>query len=350
MDFATEINIGDRKIGPNQPPFVIAEIGSNHNGNFDRAKRMIEVAAEAGADAVKFQNLQFEKMYSSKHTKPETRELYDQIKLPPSWLPKLSGIAEDQNVIFLSTPAYLDAIDELESIDVPAYKIASAQMGTFPHLVQKAAETNKPLILSTGLSDFDEIKDRLELIYGLGNESVCVLYCVSKYPAEPSDINLNCIKKMKKEFGCLVGFSDHTRTTHLPSVALSCGTSIVEKHFTLDRDLDGPDHHFALEPDELEQMIQYIRSTENALRSRNTSQKNEQNIQQMRKEFTTKCFTRERIQAGDVIERNDLKFLRTDSDEGIPSTELSKLAGSKARRDFSSDDLIQWKDVTRDDE
>lgn len=256
--------------GKSDACFVIAEAGSNHNRNFETAKKLILAAKEARADAVKFQTYSAETLYP-KDKEPlrqigERTRPFDVIKaveLPRQWQKTLAKYAKLKNIIFMSTPFDKEAIDEVSSLS-PVIKWASPELIDRP-LLEYAAKKGKPLFISTGFYGIKEVTDALYWVQKSGNNQVVLLQCTGLYPTEFEDVNLKAMITMKNKFNVPIGFSDHTMSTITPALAVAMGAKVVEKHFTLDRKMKGPDHQFALEPDELKEMVKNIRDAEKSL-------------------------------------------------------------------------------------
>ncbi|MFC7076756.1 N-acetylneuraminate synthase family protein [Haloarcula halophila] len=257
------MQIDGRVIEPYTDAYIIAEIGSTHNGEFERAKKSIDAAAAAGADAVKFQLFRADEMY----TDAVDQEVYDhvvKIEVPYDWIPELAAHAEEQDVTFLTTPFDTESVDELDPY-VPAFKVGSSSL-SHVEFMQHLAGTGKPILASTGAQDLDDVRDARDTLTTAGCSEFAFLHCVSAYPTPLEDINVRAVATLREEFGDPVGFSDHTLDPGTaPTAAVALGASIVEKHFTLDRSQDGPDHSHSLEPDEFETMVDAIRATERAL-------------------------------------------------------------------------------------
>ena len=271
VSFRRSFEVAGRQVGDGAPAYVIAEAGANHNRDLTMAKQLIDVAAEAGADAVKFQTYTGKDLYSSKTPRFEylddersPQELLDAIALPREWQPELAEHAQHRGIVFFSSPFDREAVDGLVEVGVPALKIASFELVDLP-LISYAAQTGIPLILSTGMATYGEIEDALGAAAQTGNDQVALLRCASVYPAEPEIMNLRAMATMRDAFGVPVGLSDHTRGIAVAAAAAALGAELVEKHFTLSRELDGPDHPFAVEPEELEAMVTGIREAEAAL-------------------------------------------------------------------------------------
>jgi N-acetylneuraminate synthase/N,N'-diacetyllegionaminate synthase len=249
--------------------FIIAEIGANHNRSLALAKEMIDVAAEAGADAAKFQIYSAPTLYSAKdapglgYDGGNVTKLIESVKTPREWLPELSEYCRKRGVIFFAAPFDMAAVDELDEVS-GLFKIASFEIVDLP-LIKKAASKGKPMIIATGLADMGEIEDALGVCRELGNDNVALLQCASCYPSPASIMNLRGMETMRRAFGAPVGLSDHTLGIHISVAAVAMGASIIEKHFTMDRTMNGPDHSFAIEPDELRELVRQIREVESAL-------------------------------------------------------------------------------------
>ncbi|WP_286170386.1 pseudaminic acid synthase [Halocella sp. SP3-1] len=272
-----EIKIGNITVGNNNPTFVIAEAGSNHNGDLGQAKKLIDVAVEAKADAVKFQTFTADKIAARTDDKvmqlgdeydtaDDLYELYKELELPREWQQELRDYAQNKGIIFLSTPFDYEAVDQLEELEMPVYKIASFECIDLPFL-RYIARKCKPIILSTGMANLGEIEESLDTIYNEGNEQVILLHCGISYPMPVEDVNLAAMDTISQAFQVPVGYSDHTLGITVPVCAVARGAKVIEKHFTLDRKLPGPDHKFALEPDELTAMVKGVREAEVAIGS-----------------------------------------------------------------------------------
>lgn len=256
--------------------FVIGELSANHNGNFDLAVKTIEALAKTGADAVKVQTFKPESLtlnLRSGHFAPKTDglwrgytpwELYSEAAMPYEWQPKLKEIAEQLGLVFFSSPFDFEAVDFLESIGNPIYKIASFEITDIP-LIRYAASKGKPMIISTGVAEIEDIELALNACYDVGNTDITLLKCTSQYPASIDQANLRTIPDLKHRFGVSVGVSDHTMGSLVPIVAVSLGATVVEKHFILNRNLGGVDSTFSMEPDEFKEMVITVRNVEMSL-------------------------------------------------------------------------------------
>jgi len=342
-----DILIGNKKIGENYPTFIIVEVGSNHNRDLNQAKKLIEIAAEVEADAVKFQTYSAETMYSKKTFTPDYLEgkmeqrsvwqLIKDIELPREWQGELADYTRSHGLIFLSTSFDYQAIKELEELNVLAYKIASFEIVDLPFL-KEIAKNKKPIILSTGMASLGEIEEALNAIRDIGDNEIALLHCAINYPPPIEDLNLRAIKTLSKAFQVPVGFSDHTMSTYLPSVCVALGARIIEKHYTISRSLKGPDHKFALEPDELKLMIKNIRETEIALGS--PEKKLAESEKNLYKLARRSIIAAKKIPKGKVIEKSDLIIKRPGY--GIPPKFIDIIIGREARKDIDEDDIITW--------
>ncbi len=346
-----KIRIGDKEVGDQEPTFIIAEAGSNHNRDINQAKMLIDVAIDAKADAVKFQTYSAEKLYSKKTPKPTYLEkitrkdetiwdLIKNIELPREFQAELADYCRDNDIIFLSTPFDHEAIEELDALGVLAYKIASFEIVDIP-LLKHAANKRKPMLISTGMADIGDIEDALEAIYSAGNKQVALLHCNIGYPPPMDIVNLRAIQTMERAFDIPVGFSDHTMSTTIPAVAVAMGACIVEKHFTLDRSMHGPDHPFALEPNELEEMVKNIRDVEMALGS-GIKQRTEAE-EEMYRIGRRSIVAAQNIPTGAEITEEMLTVKRPGF--GIKPKFLEIIIGRRAKVDIEEDDIITWEMV-----
>ncbi len=269
------IQIGSRTIGDGEPCFIIAEAGVNHNGDINLAKKLIDAAREAGADAVKFQTFKAEEVvtpdaekagYQKETTSPDESqlEMIKRLELSEKDFEALAGYAGEKGIIFLSTAFDRGSVDLLERLGLPAFKIPSGEINNFPFL-KYIASKGKPVILSTGMSTLKEVEEAVSVIRGEGIEKIVLLHCVSCYPARIEDTNLRAMETLRQTFDLPVGLSDHSSGVIMSIAAVALGARVIEKHFTLDKDLPGPDHKASLDPQELKEMVGAIREVERAL-------------------------------------------------------------------------------------
>ena len=346
-----KVEVAGRMIGSGHPCFVIAEAGSNHDRDYKQALRLIDVAAQAGADAVKFQVFKAEKLYSvktpmmgylrkNKLVKQGERvfDLLKRLEMPRHWIDGLSKYCRKHKILFLATPFDEEAVDELERIDMPAYKIASFEITHLP-LLERVAGTGKPIILSTGMADLDDIKTALATIRKAGGKNVALLQCAINYPARFEDLHLRAMDTMRDTFGLPVGFSDHTLGITADIAAAARGACIVEKHYTLSRKLSGPDHSFALEPDELKAMVEGIRQAEASLGS--PIKKHAKSEEEMYRLGRRSLVAARDIPNGAVVKRDMIDVKRPGY--GIPTKMMGALIGRVARCDIEADEILKWK-------
>ena len=270
-----EIEINNRKIGPNHPPYIIAELSANHNGDIKRAYKIMEEAKKAGADAIKIQTYTHDTM-TIDHDSDEFQihgglwdgqslyELYKGAHLPWEWNELLFHKAKELNITLFSSPFDDTAVDLLESLGAPAYKIASFELVDHP-LIARVAQTGKPMIMSTGMADDTEIQEAINVAYSNGCQQLIILHCVSGYPAPADQYNLRTIADMQTRFDVLTGLSDHTIDNATAVTSIALGACLIEKHVTLDRNGGGPDDSFSLEPKELKQLVDDTRTAWNSL-------------------------------------------------------------------------------------
>jgi len=270
-----QVEIAGHRIGPGHPCFIIAEAGVNHNGSLDMARQLVDVAADAGANAIKFQTFKTENLISQDAPKAtyqlETtggaESQFDMLKaleLAPEAFGQLMTHCQERNILFLSSPFDEESVDLLARLDVAAFKIPSGEITNLPFLTH-VARHKKPLIVSTGMAYLSEVETALRTIEESDNWETILLHCVSNYPSEPANTNLRAMLTMSGAFNVPVGYSDHTLGVEVPLAAVAMGACVVEKHFTLDCTLSGPDHRASLEPDELARLVRGIRTVEDSL-------------------------------------------------------------------------------------
>lgn len=335
-----KLQIEKRWVGRGEPAYIIAEIGSNHNQDLALAIEMIGKAAEAGANAVKFQSIRFESLYSDRYETPEFREWFRQIELDEAWYPELARAAREHGVDFISSPTYESAVDLLLECDVPAFKLASPQVQGNLAVVEKAARTGKPLILSMGYSEYGDIARVVNLCRRASNDSLILLHCVSKYPVAPGEANLRFIQTLAAMTGHLTGYSDHTLGSHFAVAAVSLGACVIEKHVTLDRSLPGPDHSFALTFPEFASMVAQIREVEAGLGVGGRLTLLPEEVE-LRERVKLKAFAATDIAPGEGLTEGNVTFLRA-SRPGISIDDRSVFSHLKARGPISAGTLLSW--------
>ncbi|WP_445147913.1 N-acetylneuraminate synthase family protein [Baekduia sp. Peel2402] len=344
--FATRFEIGGIPVGGGARCYVIAEAGANHNRDLAVAKELIDVAADAGADAVKFQTYTGPDLYSSRTPRFEylddprsPQELLDAIALPREWQPELAAHAADRGIHWFSSPFDRAAIDALAAIGVPALKIASFELVDLP-LIRHAAATGIPLILSCGMATYGEIEDALGAVADGGGREVALLRCASLYPSPPEIMNLNAMATMRAAFGVPVGLSDHTTGIAVATGAAALGMEVLEKHFTLDRGMEGPDHPFAVEPGELKAMVAAVREVEAALGNGRLEGPSEAEAGEMYTLARRSVIAAAEIAAGTTITEDMLTVKRPGY--GVKPRDLPLLVGRVARVDIPFDEVITW--------
>ena len=328
--------------------FIIAEAGVNHNGSIELAYKLIDIAVEAGADAVKFQTFKAENLVTKsadkadyqKQTTDESESQFEMIKkleLDFDIHKKLINYCKEKDIMFLSTPFDHESIDLLNELQLQIFKIPSGEITNLPYL-RHIGSLNKIVFLSTGMSNLKEIGDALAILTNAGtlNENITVLHANTMYPTPMEDVNLNAMQTIHKEFGVAVGYSDHTLGIEVDIAAVAMGASIIEKHFTLDKAMEGPDHKASLEPEELKAMVSAIRNIEKALGSNEKilSPSEEVNINIVRKSIVAN----QNIKKGDLLTDKNIAAKRPGG--GISPMRWDEIIGTVASKDYNTDELI----------
>ncbi|WP_458700351.1 N-acetylneuraminate synthase family protein [Sulfurospirillum sp. 1307] len=339
------IKTKNREIGGNKPAYIIAEIGSNHNNDFDIALEMIDKAKEAGVDAVKFQTFKAENHYSKftpKHSqhKKNIHELIKELEIDRNWHKKLKNYCDKIGIDFFTSPCDFESIDEMLKLEVPFLKVASFDL-TDLKLIEYMAKTKIPLILSTGLATLSDIENAVNTSKKAGNDNIALLQCTSLYPAPAKLSNLNAMKTMQLAFDCVIGYSDHTIGDHIPIAAVTLGAKIIEKHYTLDRTMKGPDHSFAIEPNELKDMVKKIRDIEVSLGDglKNGPREEEKENFSLRRSIIA---TRD-LKKGEIITQEDLIIKRPGY--GIEPKFYDIVIGREVKEDIKEDEWITWRKI-----
>ena len=345
---APRIKLGKRVVGSGEPSYLIAEVGANHDRDLDLARRLIDEAADAGVDAVKFQTYTGKGLYSTRTPRFEylgeladepAHELLERISLPREWQPILSEHCAERGVAFISTPFDREAVDELDELDVPAYKVASFEIVDLPFL-EYIGSKRRPVIVSTGMADLEEIGEALGALRTGGVTEAALLQCASLYPAPPPVMNLRSIETMREQFQVPVGLSDHTLGIHISVAAVARGASIIEKHFTLDRGRTGPDHPFAIEPLELRELVRQVRDVEAALGDGQKVGPSTEEGLEMYAKARRSVVAAVAIPAGTTITDAMLTTKRPGS--GIKPKHLPEVIGRVARVDIPEDEVVTW--------
>ena len=325
---------------------IIAEAGVNHNGSLEMAKKLVDAAKACGADIVKFQTAKLDSLvsksanmadYQKKNTGVEEsqKEMLSKLLLDFDSFTELAAYCKEVGIKFLSTPFDIESIRFLNDMQ-DIWKVPSGEITNYPYLVE-IAKTKKKVILSTGMAEMDEIKAAIDVLTGNGTDDITILHCTTEYPAPIKDVNLNVMKTLKDAFGYPVGYSDHTQGIEVDLAAVALGAEVIEKHFTLDRDLPGPDHKASLEPDELKAMVDGIRKIEDAL---GTAEKKPSDVELKNRLVARKSIVaKTAIKKGDILTEENITTKRPGS--GINPMKWNEVIGTAAVRDFEEDELIE---------
>lgn len=327
---------------------IIAEAGVNHNGSIEMAKQLIDAAAIAGVDYVKFQTFKAKKLVTKNAKQAEYQQrnaaaesqlaMLKKLELSKKEHEELIGYCQEKGVRFLSTAFDMESVEYLHSLNLGLWKIPSGEITNYPYLV-KIAQYGEPVILSTGMSTMEDIKQSIDVLCnnGLTKEQITLLHCNTEYPTPMQDVNLQAMLQMREQLGAKVGYSDHTKGIEVPIAAVALGAEVIEKHFTLDRTLPGPDHKASLEPKELKAMVDSIRNIEQALGDgqKQVSESERKNMAIARKSIVAAKI----IRKGDLLTEENLTTKRPGS--GISPMRWNEVLGTKAVRDFAEDELIE---------
>lgn len=327
--------------------FIIAEAGVNHNGSFELAKQLVDKAVWAGADCIKFQTFNSKNLVSKNAQKAEYQkkttdssetqlDMLKKLELSKEEFVEIRDYCNQKGIMFLSTPFDLESIDFLSSIGVKTWKVPSGEITNYPFL-RAIGKRKESVIMSTGMCTLDEVRDAIKVLKDFGTTDITLLHCTTEYPAPYDSVNLKAMLTLKNEFGFNVGYSDHTNGIAVPVAAVAMGASVIEKHFTLDKNMEGPDHKASLEPDELKLVVQSIRNVELALGdgTKRPSDAEKKNIAIARKSIVAACD----IKKGEKFTEENLTAKRPGN--GISPMNLAEVLGKIAKRDFSEDELIE---------
>ncbi len=332
--------------------FIVAELSANHNGSLEVAVETIKAAKRAGADAIKLQTYTADTMTLNLKTNDfiinngsiwdgeNFYSLYKRAHTPWSWHKTLFGVAKEQELICFSTPFDYSAVDFLEDLENPIYKIASFEITDLP-LIEYVAKKNKPIILSTGIATKNEIDEAIDTIRSCGNNEIAILKCTSSYPAPVEEANLLMIKEFQKTYNIIPGLSDHTLGITIPVAATILGARIIEKHFILDKSIGGPDALFSLDENEFKQMVTAIREAEKAIGSITYSLTEKQ---QKGRHFSRSLFVVKNVRKGDIISIDNIRSLRPD--KGIPPKHLPMILGKTFKSDFKKGTPLSFNMIT----
>ena len=327
--------------------FIIAEAGVNHNGSLELAKKLVDAAKDAGADCVKFQTFVSKNIvsknavkaeYQKQQTEPEEsqQDMLKKLELSFDEFVELNEYCKSKSIEFMSTAFDFDSIDFLDGLEMGTWKIPSGDITNLPYLI-KIANLNKPVILSTGMSTMEDIRSAIKALKENGATELTVLHCTTEYPTPFEDVNLRAMNTIKEEFGVKVGYSDHTKGIEVPIAAVALGATVIEKHFTLDRNMEGPDHKASLEPNELKAMVDSIRQIELALGNgmKQPAESEKKNMAVARKSIIAS----KDIKAGEIFTDENLTVKRPG--DGISPMRWFDVIGKYAPRDFEEDELIE---------
>ena len=326
--------------------YIIAEAGVNHNGSFELACRLVDAAREAGVDCIKFQTFKAANLVSGTAPKADyqkkttgdssQQDMLKKLELSYEDFLRLKDYCDSRGISFLSTPFDFESIDFLNTIDMPFWKVPSGEVTNLPYLLAIAG-TGKPVVMSTGMCEMEEIREAVRILRENGTPEVTLLHCNTEYPTPYGDVNLRAMVTMRETLGLKVGYSDHTRGIEVPVAAAAHGAEIIEKHFTLDRTMEGPDHKASLEPDELTQMVRSIRHIESALGSgvKTPSPSEMKNRPIARKSIVARI----PIRTGETFTEDNITVKRPGS--GISPMQWFRVLGKKAPRDFAPDEMIE---------
>lgn len=348
------ITVGSRTIGSGQPPYVIAEVGSNHNGDMDLCRRLIDAAADAGADAVKFQSwsektLIADEEYARNTEYADRKKHFGSLR---SMVQAYQFTVEQhrlahahclaRGIAFCSTPFAPAEVDMLESLDVPFYKVASMDI-VYPELLRHIARKGRPVMISTGMATLSEIEEAVAVVRSEGNRQIVLLHCVSIYPPDHDTIHLRNIETLRDAFDVPVGFSDHTMGTAIPMASIALGACVIEKHFTLDKDMPGWDHAISADPKELRSIVEDGKHVWQSLGCRERTVSTAE--MEKRKKFRRSLVLRHDVEAGHVLRAEDLNAKRPGT--GVPPNDLSYVLGRKLNRAMVADQVLRWSDLAQ---
>lgn len=345
---AATVEIAGRKVGRGQPCFLVAEAGVNHNGDLAAARRLVDAAVRAGADAVKFQTFQASRLvsphapkadYQSAATGPAESQLQmlRRLQLSPQAHRDLFAYCRERGILFLSAPFDEESADFLNQLGVAAFKIPSGEITNIP-LLERVAGFSKPMIVSTGMASMGEVETAVNAIRRRGCSQLILLHCVSSYPTAPVDANLAAMATVRRAFGAPVGYSDHTMGLEIALAAVTLGACVIEKHLTLDRSLPGPDQQASLEPDEWKALVEAIRNVEAALgHGRKEPAPCERNVAEVARKSLHAAVD---IPRGGVLSADSVALMRPGT--GLPPAMLPYVLGRVARRPIAAGEMLDW--------
>lgn len=331
--------------------YVIAEAGVNHNGDIEIAKKLVDMAKECGANAIKFQTFKAEECSSFSAKKSQYQientcigesqfDMLKKLELPFERFRELKQYCSDKNIDFISTPDGIESLNFLLELDVKIIKVGSTEV-TNPEFLKQIASSGKSIILSTGMSYLDEVENALNMIKSTGNEDILVMQCTTDYPTDIKDVNLKAMITMKENFDVEVGLSDHTLGFESAISAVALGAKVIEKHITLDKNMDGPDHKASMEPDDFKKYVQYIRNTELLLGDGIKKPTEREKI--IMKDIRRSIVASRNLKKGSVITKEDVCYKRPGT--GIKPEMVDSIIGKVITKDILEDELILWNDI-----
>jgi sialic acid synthase SpsE len=332
---ADSFQIGKALIRPSGTPYVIAEVGSNFDQSLDIARRLIDSAADCGADAIKFQLFRASALYPKGS---QMYEIFKAVELNPDWVPELAKHARGREISFFASSFDLESLSALENVGVPAHKVASSEAINLP-LLAAMARTRKPIFLSTGMCDLADIETALNVMESEGTREVSLMQCAARYPLPDEETNLRVISTYRAAFGGPVGFSDHTLGRDAAIAALALGASVFEKHLTLDKAGKGPDHFYALEPKELSEYVGGLRRIHEGLGDGRKAMLKEERVEGRRDGL----YARHDISSGATLKTDDFDIRRPAP--GIRARDMAQVIGATARHNIKAGDPVAWSDV-----
>ena len=349
-----DIRLGPKSIGKAHKPFIIAELSGNHNQDLSLAMRMIDEAATAGVDAIKLQTFTADsltldcdqpdfliKEKNSLWFGQRLHDLYKKASTPYEWHAKLFNHAQKQGLLAFSSPFDESAVDFLESLDVPCYKIASFELTHIP-LIRKVAATGKPVIMSTGMASVKEVEEAVDAARHAGCEDIVLLKCTSTYPAEPTDTNLRTIEDLRTRFSCHIGLSDHTAGVGASVAAVAFGASVIEKHFVLDREAGGVDAAFSLQPEEFKSLVE---ETKRAWQAIGGVVYGGSSSEEKSKQYRRSIYVSENINEGDILSEHNLRVVRPAY--GLAPKHWNEVLGKRVNRNVSKGTPLDWEHLTQ---
>jgi len=344
------IKVGNKIISNDSPTFIIAEVGANHNGNLELAKKSIDAAINCGVDAVKFQTYTTNELLSNTtgivvygkegaEVSETVQEMFDKVTLRREFHKEIYDYAKNKGLICFSTPFSIEGVAFLENLNNPIYKIASSDVN-YADMLEAIGQTNKPVILSTGKCTLGDLDLAIDLLNKSGTEQLCLLHCIANYPSKMEHMNLNVIKSLKQMYpDCIIGFSDHSMGITASLGAVCLGAKVIEKHFTIDNNLDGPDHWFSMDPTDMTNLVTEIRNLELAF---GTSRKKLNINEEPDKYWATRSLhINKNLKAGETITKKDITMLRPGY--GISPFDKEKIIGMKLAKDIGKNEVLEWK-------